>query len=198
MTRDYAKKNRRRAPAKKSQVPGWVWLFTGCVLGAFVMFLIYLWELPEPSEEPRTASAPAEAQPQPAAEPEQPSRPKPRFDFYKLLRDSEEIVPATAPEQPQRSTRGQPQESAPSSPAERVEYILQVGSFRNPVDADRLRAELLLLNLSAYTEQVNIRDGELWHRVLVGPFDNQSRLASARNTLVSNEFNALVLKRTPE
>ncbi|WP_111642673.1 SPOR domain-containing protein [Marinimicrobium alkaliphilum] len=198
MTRDYAKKNRRRAPTKKkSQVPGWVWLFTGCVLGAFVMFLIYLWELPEPSDEPRTASVSApETQTQRAAEPE-PSRPKPRFDFYKLLRDSEEIVPATEPEQPLRN-RSQPQDSAPSSPAERVEYILQVGSFRNPTDADRLRAELLLLNLNAYTEQVNIRDGELWHRVLVGPFDNQSRLASARSTLVSNEFNALVLKRAPE
>src|SRR5690625_1944758 len=48
MTRDFAKKRRpaarRRQP--KSQVPGWVWLFTGAVLGAFVSFLIYLADVP--------------------------------------------------------------------------------------------------------------------------------------------------------
>lgn len=196
MTRDFAKKRapqRRRRP--QSQVPGWVWLFTGCVLGAFITFLVYLWSLnPEspPAESPAVALPSAPERIEPEAEPER-DIPKPRFDFYKLLQDSEVIVPATEPEPPTR-TQGDPEQAAAADPG--VEYLLQVGSFRNAADADRLRAELLLLNLDAHTEQVTLREGERWHRVLVGPFDNQSRLSSARSTLVSNQYNALVLKRT--
>jgi cell division protein FtsN len=171
-------------------VPGWVWLFTGGVLGAFIMFLVYLADLPEKPGSPVNQPDPVTKAPAP----EQPKIPKPRFDFYKLLQDSEEIVPATESTQ-QHQERANT--VAPQQPREDVEYILQVGSFRNTADADRLRVQLLLLNLTAHIEQVTIREGELWHRVLVGPFDNQSRLASARSILVSNEYNALVLKRKP-
>ncbi len=86
-------------------------------------------------------------------------------------------------------------DSGQSETANRDEFILQVGSFRRATEADSLRAQLLLLNLDAYTEQVTLNNDETWHRVIVGPFSNQSRLASARSTLVSNDYHALVLKR---
>ncbi|MGD8175921.1 SPOR domain-containing protein [Marinimicrobium sp. ARAG 43.8] len=191
MTRDYAKKNRppqRRRQRPKSQVPGWVWLFTGVVLGGFIVFLTRLTnvELPE-----RSQPAPSKPVATQNVEPEAPeaSNPKPRFDFYKLLRESEEIVPATEPSEQQAQGGSQ------TPPASKDEFILQVGSFRKASEADSLRAQLLLLNLDAYTEQVTLNSNEVWHRVLVGPFNNQSRLASARSTLVSNEYHALVLKR---
>lgn len=79
-----------------------------------------------------------------------------------------------------------------------MEYLLQVGSFANPADADRLRAQLIMLNLDARIEKVTIRNGELWHRVMVGPFTDQARLNTARSTLVANQYNALMLKRKPE
>lgn len=194
MTRDFAKKNRpspRRAKPK-SQVPGWVWLFTGGVLGAFVMFLVYLKDLPP--AEPVAGDSKAMArlmEPEPEADSET-STPKPRFDFYKLLKESEVIVPATEPEREQLPS-GQSQTQTDSQ-----EYILQVGSFRSAEDADRLRAQLILLNLDARTEQVTLQNEQVWHRVLVGPFTNQSRLARARSTLVSNDYSALVLKRKKE
>lgn len=186
MTRDYAKKKRPAAKTKaqRSQVPWWVWLFIGSVLGAFIMFLVYLTGV-APTELP-AAVAPAANQPateQSATATPEEDLPKPRFDFYKLLQESEEIVPATEPVESQAAT------AAP------VEYLLQVGSFRRAEDADNLRAQLILLNLDAYTEQVTIRDGERWHRVVVGPFDNQSKMAKARSALVSNRYSALVLKR---
>lgn len=195
MTRDYAKKKRPAAKAKKAaakpQIPWWVWLFIGSMLGAFIMFLIYLAGL-SPSQQPpaQQAAVPApQTKPaEPTTEKEKNDLPKPRFDFYKLLQESEVIVPAT---EPVETTQTSTQEPA-------VEYLLQVGSFRKAEDADKLRAQLILLNLDARTEDVTIRDGELWHRVVVGPFDNQSRLAKARSTLVSNRYNALVLKRQPE
>lgn len=193
MTRDYAKKPRAssaRKPRPKSQVPAWVWLFTGSVLGAFIMFLVYLAGLaPGASDgaaQPLPTAPVVTETPPPAETDEDQTVPKPRFDFYKLLQESEVIVPATEP-----ATSAEADTAA--DPA--FEYILQVGSFRRVADADNLRAQLILLNLEARTEAVTIRDGEQWHRVVVGPFDTQSKLAKARSTLVSNQYNALVLKR---
>ncbi len=183
MTRDYAKKARpkpaavKAKPAPKSQIPGWVWLFTGTVLGAFIMFLAYLSGLtPQSSSKPFVSSNPAK-------EPAPTSIPKPRFDFYQILKETE--VTVQEPAAPAKSTAA----------AESIEFLLQVGSFKKENDADRLRAELILLNLSAYVEKVTVRNGETWYRVLVGPFDNHSKLASARSTLVSNDISPLVLKR---
>ncbi len=189
MTRDYAKKN-RPAPRRnrpKSQVPGWVWLFTGLVLGGFIVFLARLTDVDVP-EQPKHAAPEPTPKVAEDPKPEKQETPKPRFDFYKLLRESEVIVPATEPAESQ-ANNGAEQE------ASKDEFILQVGSFRKSSEADSLRAQLLLLNLDAYTEQVTLNNNEVWHRVLVGPFNNQSRLASARSTLVSNDYHALVLKR---
>lgn len=206
MTRDFAKK--KRAPARrtkpKSQVPGWVWLFTGAVLGGFIVFLVHLADIEPPEREPGEGPAITQALPEPEA-PQQETTPKPRFDFYKLLRESEVIVPATEPgsaeEQPTIEPSVGPGTDTPrpsDTAASGEEFVLQVGSFRRQSEADNLRARLLLLNLDAFTEQVTIRDNETWHRVMVGPFNNQSRLSSARSTLVSNDYNALVLKRQPD
>ena len=190
MTRDYAKKN-RPAPRRnrpKSQVPGWVWLFTGAVLGGFIVFLMRLTDVEVPETDPADPATQETQTAQPVEPQAEPSNPKPRFDFYKLLRESEVIVPATEPSESQANAEQ-------NDTANRDEFILQVGSFRKATEADSLRAQLLLLNLDAYTEQVTLNNNETWHRVLVGPFSNQSRLASARSTLVSNDYHALVLKR---
>lgn len=188
MSRDYAKKSRpqsrRRTPPKR-ELPGWLWLFVGSILGAFVTFLIYLWGIAPPPSSGANSTAEVTK-----TEPAAPKTPKPRFDFYKLLQESEVIVPATEPPQ-----LGERPPAATDSAAEIMEYILQVGSFSNRADADRLRAQLIMLNLDASIEQVSIRNGEIWHRVMVGPFTDQTRLNTARSILVTNQYNALMLKR---
>src|SRR5690606_12296883 len=119
------------------------------------------------------------------------------FDFYKLLQESEVIVPATEAPRADEPRINKP--DAVSEPGgDNMEYILQVGSFSNRADADRLRAQLIMLNLEARIEQVSIRNGEIWHRVMVGPFTDQTRLNTARSTLVTNQYNALMLKRQKE
>ncbi|BFM18319.1 SPOR domain-containing protein [Maricurvus nonylphenolicus] len=178
MSKDFAKKPKKQAPPPKpkSQVPGWVWLFTGTVLGAFIMFLAHLSGITPAVEQPAKTVAKAEPKPEKTI-------PKPRFDFYKLLKESEVPVPEV-------------DNTAPTNaPVDNLEYILQVGSFKRAADADRLRAELILMNLDTQIEKVTVRNGEVWHRVLVGPFQNRSKLAQARSTLVSNDINPLLLKR---
>ena len=114
--------------------------------------------------------------------PTKPKRPAPRFDFYEILEKDEVKVDVSA----------SPQVKSLSSDQE---YILQVASFRKEDDADRLRAELILLNLDAKSQKAVLDSGDVWFRVLVGPFANQSKVASARATLLSNKHDALLLKR---
>ncbi|ACE83308.1 SPOR domain-containing protein [Cellvibrio japonicus] len=178
MSRDYAKKS--RSPNRKSSTgnhtPGWVWFIVGGILGAFAASLYFI-------KHPVEVVKPAKEAPKPKA---QSDIPKPRFDFYKLLQESETIVPASETNSP---------EDKPAAEKDTTEYILQVGSFPGAEDADKLRAQLILINLDARIEKVEIRKGEIWHRVVVGPFASQAALTKARTTLVNNQYNALVLKR---
>jgi cell division protein FtsN len=182
MSKDFAKRSasntRSRRPAK-SQAPAWLWFIIGAIVGAFAMALVFTWNNSHPK-----SSTP---EPQKPATNSESKTPKPRFDFYKLLQESEVIVPAT-----ETVPEG---DKATEHPASNIEYILQVGSFPNQAEADKLRAQLILMNLDAHIEPVEIHKGEIWHRVVVGPFDTQEKLAAARSSLVANQYTALVLKR---
>lgn len=203
MTRDFAKKARQPDPKKRSQgksgrpqvnnrgsvskhndsnnssrIPGWVWLFTGAILGAFIMFLAYLSGITEQSTE--ALSTPDSGNQQSSKT----DIPKPRFDFYKLLKENEVVV-KTTPSTARPADQDEPKE----------EFILQVGSFKKIEDADRLRAELILMNLNAQVETVTVRNGQTWHRVLVGPYYSSSTVSKARSILVSKDINPLLLKR---
>lgn len=198
MTRDYAKKRARpqASSAPKSQVPGWVWLFTGSVLGAFAMFLVYLTGIPpQPSQLGETLNEVVSTAKGGNADETREETPRPRFDFYQLLKDSEVTVKA---EPPPAQTPSSARPSAAKAAEEKVEYVLQVGSFKRPEDADRLRAQLILLNLEARVETVKVRNAEVWHRVLVGPFPNQASVTRARVTLANNEIESLLLKRNAD
>jgi cell division protein FtsN len=191
MPQDFAKKTRsprtnskkkpvaRKKPATRGQAPAWVWLFTGVVVGAFAMFLVYLSGIsPKPSQ-----PASVQEDSQEGAEPANKPQPKPEFGFYTLLKENEiELNKAT-----QDHYKGEARDP--------MEYTLQVGSFKKASDADRVRAELLLLNLNARAEKATMRSGEIWHRVLVGPFTNPSKMQKARSILVSANFEAFVFKK---
>lgn len=217
MAHDYAKKTRstprkkpktaaRKPPANtgKAPVPGWVWLVVGCLVGAFVMFLVRLADVDIKAEEkpasvaqkpaaqkpatkdskPQTTKPAQTAKVEPAKAPAEPE--KPRFDFYHMLKENEVPVPKVD------------DSGAQAVAVQPKSYILQVASFRKAEDAEQLKVELILLNLEARAESVTVRNGEQWHRVLVGPFDSRSRLSKARSTLISNGHQALVMEHKPK
>ncbi|MGK0442830.1 MAG: cell division protein FtsN [Pseudohongiellaceae bacterium] len=183
MTHDFAKKPKsnnkkrqtKRSNAPKSQMPGWVWLFTGIVTGLFIAFLAYLADLP-----PQKQTALEKAIVQPKIEKD--NKPTTSFEFYTLLPEREIIVPID-------------EEAASSQSKQKVIYILQAGSFKSAADADRLRAKLILLGMDTKVEAVTGKGDGTWHRVQVGPFISRSKLSKARNTLISNNIETLLLKR---
>ncbi len=183
MSHDFANKPKpkgktRKSTSRKSKVPGWVWLLTGIVTGLFIQFLVNLTQV-----DPAAAPKP-KADNKPTAD--QKVESTTQFDFYTLLPEREVLVPVDKEEQ-------RPQEAAA-----KLQYILQAGSFRNGADADRLRAQLILLGLEARVDAVSVEGGDVWHRVQVGPFTSRSKLAKARSTLINEGIDTLLLKRKIE
>ncbi|MBX2857137.1 MAG: SPOR domain-containing protein [Cellvibrionaceae bacterium] len=168
------------AEKAKEPTPGWVWLFTGAVLGAFIMFLIGLSEVRKYPEGTNITASRATVAENPAR------NTSPKFTFYDMLRETKVSVPSASTAQ----------ERAVPVIANDMEYIVQVASFRKQSDADQVRAKLILLNLNATVEPARVRNGERWYRVLVGPFDSRSMVSSARSTLLANNHEALILKRS--
>jgi cell division protein FtsN len=107
-----------------------------------------------------------------------------KFDFYTLLKNTEIIVPGN-----------EPTDNQDIQPQENFFYLLQAGSFKNSNDAEALRVKLLLLNLNATVETVNLGNGEKWHRVLVGPYTDSSSMAIARAKLDENAIDIVLLQR---
>jgi cell division protein FtsN len=109
-----------------------------------------------------------------------------RFEFPDMLRDAEVLVPYV-------EEYLQPE----ATPEPDVDYLLQAGAFRNSDDAERRRAAILLLDLSARTLRVT-RQGETWHRVLVGPFTARDDVRDAQVRLLEDDIDSIVLKTRRE
>ena len=75
-------------------------------------------------------------------------------------------------------------------------FLLQAGSFRNSEDADRLRAELLLMGLTVFSREIEV-NGETWHRVLVGPLETELELNRAQDKLAQAEIESIPLRVKP-
>lgn len=208
-----AKNTRRgasRGPARKKkpqrQVPGWVWLFTGLMVGLFVAFLFHLGktQIQQGGSTPAASNnKPAEAKPEPKPEPKTESgEDSPKFDFYAVLPKMEVIVPQNETDNGAGSTR---KPSTTQKPADthkpetstrnsNEKYLLQAGSFRRNEDADRRRAELILKGFQASIQSVNLESGDSWHRVMIGPYNNLNAMHRAQDKLASNGIETLPIK----
>lgn len=208
--------SRYQAPPKKP-VPGWVWMVCGLVIGGFMVFLFSL----EPGKDgvKRVKPEDAKRSAEPAKSDSKPEPVKPKYDFYTLLPESEVIVPPDAlpPETPATppTTPVTPEEAAKIDAARAeallngqtpppppvvakapvtTQFFLQAGSFRKQQDADKVRAQVILLGQSVQVESGTVRE-ETWYRVLVGPFATREQLATAQKQLAASGFSNLLLQQ---
>jgi len=72
--------------------------------------------------------------------------------------------------------------------------MLQVASYRKFSDADALKAQLILEGLESSIAEFNNR-GEIYHRVMVGPFNDTAHIEQAKKILASHNLNPIVLQR---
>ncbi len=190
MTRDY--KNTPKpgvAPKKKKKVPaatpGWVWLLAGLAIGLFVALLVYLKDFSAKGKAVPVVDQGHPAEPvEKKADPEQASETqKPRFDFYNLLPEMEVLIP----DQELAAEREK-------EPAEKVVYYLQAASFRKFGEADRMRAQLALMNIESQIQRVTVNDTQAWHRVRIGPFTSARKMDKVRGRLRAANIDPIVLK----
>jgi len=182
VARDFAGKNRnaaaRKKPAARRKAPGsspWPWYFAGLFSGVFACGLVWL-AMQQPDTAAAIGGAAVEDDGKPAGD-------GLRFDFYTLLPQQKidvELDEATIAAERGKSGYDQ--------------FVLQAGSFKQGQDADRRRAELLLLGLDAHVEETTGDNGR-WYRVYIGPFESRSRLQKARGTTAQQGIDTLLLKR---
>lgn len=201
--------SRYQPPAKKP-VPGWLLLVAGLVIGGFLVFLATL--KPGGDEIKRNQEAAKSKEP-PKRAATQDQAAKPKYDFYTLLPESEVILPpetkqppAPAPVSPEEAAKidaaraeaalaGQTPPPPPTiAKAPVTQFFLQAGSFRKQADADKVRAEIIMLGQDVRVEAVKVRD-ENWYRVLVGPYSSREQLNKAQKTLAASGYSNLLLQQ---
>lgn len=177
---------------QRSAVPGWIWVLLGVVMGLGLAVFLMIAGLmprqrdgapapvPNPNAEATRADAEDLSQPEGEAEPEW----QPSYDFYTVLPEMEVVIPDD--EIQDRVERRE------ENAASRGPYVLQVGSFRNHEDAERIKAELALLGIPAVVRTVTINEST-WHRVRAGPYVSVREMDVDRRRLQENRFEVMVL-----
>jgi len=167
---------------KASQnMSGWPWMLSGLSLGLIVAVLIYINNRHEIDKTRAQIpnQMPVEARLEPA--PETPAAPEvavieqpaDEYTFYEML----------PKENPQLESGINPISVVAQTNTETNDlYILQVGSFIASADAERMRTNLMILNIESRIEEVTIDLNE-YHRVIIGPIEGINELNSLREQL---------------
>ncbi|MGH8582125.1 MAG: SPOR domain-containing protein [Gammaproteobacteria bacterium] len=179
---------RGKQPQYARRQGGWLSFLTGLALGLFVAFLVYLHgRVPIPVPNGNAAGPRGERGPAPAT-------PKPSFDFYTILPDTEVKVPDWEVDPPAPPPKTEPITPGPAPVTSKDRYLVQVGSFQRYESADRAKARLALLGVRAEIQRVVINGADTWYRVQLGPFDDLARLQATRKRLAENNINFVLVR----
>jgi cell division protein FtsN len=170
-----ASRNRGRSGGS----PVFTGVLIGLIVGAVLAVGVALWAT---GLNPFKSATPAPAKPAPAA-PAARTKPDPvpSFDFYRVL--------------PSDRPGDMPPAAAPRAPAPR--YYLQAGAFRNPADADNLKAQLAMLGVEAMIQTSDVPGKGVFHRVRVGPYHAMTDVERTRTLLTQNNIPATLVKDVP-
>jgi cell division protein FtsN len=84
-------------------------------------------------------------------------------------------------------------DTAPRAVEQPGRYVLQAGSFRTLVDADRRQASLALLGVESNIQRVAIED-DVYHRVRIGPVEALGQLNEIRRRLRDARIETLLMQ----
>lgn len=182
---------------QKQSLPGYLWLLSGLAIGLFVAFIVYLDKQPESDKNFGTAvqqeleklknkkSTDKEIT---ASTKKSKEKKEPKFNFYTILPELEVLIPESETRPPVSKT-----ETTSKSSSTAKQYVLQVGSFQNLRDAEKLKANLAFLGLSAEIQHVTVNK-QAWHRVRTGPYRNKKQLYQNQDLLKKNDIDAISME----
>lgn len=111
---------------------------------------------------------------------------EPEFEFYKILPSKE--VNISEWESVEEENAATPKKNEP------VMFVLQVGSFKEFGAADEIKAKLAMMGVTADIQRVVINGQDVRHRVRIGPYKNTNKLQQARDRLLANDLDFMLLK----
>jgi len=179
----------RKRGGSKGEAPRWAWMLFGLSIGLAVALVVYLISgnpdsrLSDAStvvvERPPANRPAASTATRPAANAETPAaaEAEEEFSFFRLLPESEVVVPGS----------GSPQRSA-AAPAQ--EYIIQAGSYSEWTEADSAQAQLALLGIESKLERA-IVGNEIRHRVIIGPLSDRAEIESTVRRLNAADIDSM-------
>jgi cell division protein FtsN len=187
MAKDY-KHSKTSSSSKMSASGGFA---LGVSLGLVIAFCVHVYDLRAnkiASNNAKVAPLSGEhaKEPSDAPAPES-SKDMPHYDFYDVLPKFEVVVPN------QKKDPKKPGDSAAGSIDIPGTYVLQVGSWRNFADADRVRAQLALQGIESNIQKVSV-DSDTWHRVRIGPISDLKKLEDIRRKLRESQIDAMVIR----
>lgn len=209
VARDYKSHATRK---QKKSLPGYIWLFSGLAIGLFVALIVYLDKQPENETSfGEAVQVELEKLKQQAKKPEpektvskhkedsEREDSKQKFNFYTLLPELEVLIPESETRPPEKKQPAKPLKKAAntSSNSNRAKsykkYILQVGSFQNKNDAEKLKANLAFMGITANIQHVTV-NRQAWHRVRTGPYDNKKQLYQNQQKLRRNDIDSIPME----
>jgi len=198
-----------QARRRRNQPPSWLWFFAGLLVGALAVGLMWMKQDAAPlvtkqkSTESKPASKPIAKQGKKTPEPDKKEEPKTNFEFYTVLPEMEVMVPEKEISKPPvpvskpTTPAAAPETANPISKAGEPVYLLQMGSFRNFKDADRLKARLGLLGIEADIQTVTIDSKTggkaTTHRVRSGPY-TRNQAHDMHGMLKNEKIDSMAIK----
>jgi cell division protein FtsN len=201
MPTDYKSRVTRK---QKKSLPGYMWLLSGLAIGLFVAFIIYLDKQPENDKDFGTAvqqeleklKLQANKKPVESAKVDKKTanseKKEQKFNFYTILPELEVLIPESETRPPEVKNKTTTTTTSNSSNTAK-QYVLQVGSFQNLNDAEKLKANLAFLGLEANIQHVTVNK-QAWHRVRTGPYRDKQQLYKNQKLLKRNDIDAISME----
>lgn len=115
---------------------------------------------------------------------------KPRFDFYNILPGIDEPLTEEPFDQVTQSIPTVTNNASTTS----SDYFLQIGSYKNANEAERMKAELALLGMIASIQTTESSDKSTSYRVRIGPYSKIDEVDQMRASLQENGIEANFVK----
>lgn len=106
------------------------------------------------------------------------------------------VVPGNVQSISPRNLAAESYAEIPASSLGQESYYLQAGNFPRSTEAEQTRAALLLLGLEAFIVVRKDSDGSTGHRVRIGPFFDQAKVANAKKRLQRGGINYKLIRVT--
>ncbi len=102
----------------------------------------------------------------------------PEFDFYTVL-----------PKMQVEVTRVKPPEIKAAPPKAVERFVLQIAAFKSFTEADRMRAQLIMLGFNPSIQKYIVED-QVWHRIYVGPYASREIALQQQQELQQNSISS--------